>query len=342
MAAFAAGADDEDTRARAESIAAEYAVRHPLYLPAMPDGVQATGIDITPDSANFRYADAEDIALDFRPPETFEPDRILAVLLPTEEPEVRIRWERRAATANTAPDTYTIRIAHPKGYPRYEAVTDPQRPAIEPTAVGAVAWTRHTVERVNSAYPGVYNVFLVASNGTATAVGQVFILGAGEWRDDVKARMQSRFSDDAILFAGHLALSRWYNATFELDETDIGAYTLEVLSSADWVADTEDGVPVAEVVVTLGDGSQLVYPLIIGIDTAQTQNPSRAASPTQPNRAQIAWRWKIEDNGVDIEAHVYRATYMLRSAISPPTSIMIRYLLDEGVLRVRGLALVRD
>jgi hypothetical protein len=281
----------------------------------------------------------EGLTFTLHAPEWLEPTELLGTVPPGRGIVVRLLWEvdpRLRPLPEAA--AFSVELNQHQGYGRIRQQDTRTRLDLRERPYGTAFWSEHVFPKGTHVVPGLFDlvVYSEADPTERRALGQLFVRGPADDIPHVGRQMRDLLPDAALLFAGHLALTRWYHYEMRVPDMPFEPTTLAVVSSVDWFENRRDGARVAEAAVVYDSGNRATFPILLGRDTALTWLEFHKSGAVAHEAAPIAWTWPIQRESVEFDAAVYIARFPLPPDLGKPVRIAIRYLDDEGILRVRG------
>ncbi len=297
---------------------------------AFSNGMRAAGLVVAP-ARDAPKTDIPRIEGDF--PAWLKRDELLGEI-PNGNITIKLRWESSAQLASEA-SHYALRLANHQGYATLNQRNDRSAVALAEGAPNA-AWSEHTFAPMTLYAPGLYNALL--SNTTlpreSIPLGQLLWYGQPVPTDSARDRVREAYPEGAAVFAGSAVIARWFRFELPVAKPSFVARTLAIVSSVDWLENVGNETPVAEITLLKAGAKVDGKSLLLGRDTASTWYSFHARGNLKHSQAPVAWSWRERQESVDFEASAYMVRFELEAGSATPDTVTIRYLADEGVLRI--------
>lgn len=300
---------------------------------AFGNGMRAAGFVVAP-VRDAPPADGPRIEGDF--PAWLNRDELLAEI-PNGNIAIKLRWESSTQLASGAPH-FALRLANHQGYATLNQRNDRSAVSLAEGAQNA-AWSEHTFTAMTLYPPGLYNALLSSTTLPRESIplGQLMWYGQPVPTDNARDRVRGAYPQGNAAFAGSAVIARWFRFELPVAHPSFVPRTLAIVSSVDWLEHIGDQTPVAEIALLQGGAKGASKSLLLGRDTASTWYSFHARGNVQHSQAPVAWSWRERQESVDFEANAYVARYDLGGANATPDAITIRYLADEGLLRIHAV-----
>ncbi|MCC6152895.1 MAG: hypothetical protein IT367_04015 [Candidatus Hydrogenedentes bacterium] len=302
----------------------------PFTVRAFNNGMRAGGIVVTP-TWIAPATDAPRIEGDL--PAWLKRDELLGEI-PNGNVTIKLHWESNAQLASDAPH-YALRLANHQGYATLNQRNDRSTLTLA-EGVPNAAWSEHTYAPMTMYAPGLYNALL--SNTTlpreSIPLGQLLWYGQPVQTDNTRDRVREAYQEGLAAFAGSAILARWFRFELPVTPPPFAPRSLVIVSSVDWLEHIGDQTPVAEITLRKSGAKTAGKSLLLGRDTASTWYSFHSRGNVKHSQAPVAWSWRERQESVDFEASAYMARFELESGTATPDSVTVRYLPDEGVLRI--------
>ncbi|MCC6794530.1 MAG: hypothetical protein IT366_05375 [Candidatus Hydrogenedentes bacterium] len=302
----------------------------PFSVRAFGNGMRAAGIIVMPPRTP-APADVPRIEADL--PGWLKRGELLGEI-PNGNVTIKLNWESRTQLTADAP-RYALRLANHQGYATLNQRNDRSAVTLTEGEPGA-AWSEHTFAPMTMYAPGLYNALLSSTTVPRESIplGQLLWYGQPVQTDTARDRVRDAYPEGAAAFTGSAVLSRWFRFELPVAKPSFTPRTLAIVSSVDWLEHVGDQTPVAEITMQQGGAKLGSRPLLLGRDTASTWYSFHARGNVAHRQAPVAWSWRERQESVDFEANAYVARYELEPANAAPDAISIRYVADEGLLRI--------
>ena len=301
-----------------------------ISVRAFGNGMRAAGIVVAP-QRNAPPASGPRVEGDF--PAWLKRDELLGEI-PNGNIAIKLRWEPSTQLASDAPH-FALRLANHQGYATLNQQNDRSAVALAEGAQNA-AWSEHAFTPMTMYPPGLYNALLSSTTLPRESIplGQLMWYGQPVPTDNARDRVREAYPEGNAAFTGSAVIARWFRFELPVAKPSFVPRTLAIVSSVDWLEHIGDQTPVAEITVLQGGAKGASKSLLLGRDTASTWYSFHARGNVQHSQAPVAWSWRERQESVDFEANAYVARYDLGGANATPDAITVRYLADEGLLRI--------
>lgn len=297
---------------------------------AFGNGLRAAGLVVAP---TYTPPQSNGPRIEADLPAWLKRDELLGEI-PNGNITIKLRWESSTRLASDAPH-YALRLANHQGYATLNQRNDRSAVALAEGAQNT-AWSEHTFAPMTMYAPGLYNALLSSTTLPRESIplGQLLWYGQPVFTDSARDRVREAYPEGAAAFAGSAIISRWFRFELPLAEPSFAARTLVIVSSVDWLESVGDQTPVAEITLQKSGAKVQSKSLLLGRDTASTWYSFHSRGNVAHSQAPVAWSWRERQESVDFEANAYVARYDLADANVTPDTVSLRYVSDEGVLRI--------
>jgi hypothetical protein len=260
--------------------------------------------------------------------------------IPNGNVTIKVHWESSTQLASDAPH-YALRLANHQGYATLNQRNDRSALTLAEGAPNA-AWSEHTFAPMTMYAPGLYNALLSSTTLPRESIplGQLLWYGQPTQTDGARDRVREAYPAGDAVFAGSAILARWFRFELPLNPPPFTPRSLVIVSSVDWLENFGNQTPVAEIALQKSGAKTTAKSLLLGRDTASTWYSFHSRGNVKHSQAPVAWSWRERQESVDFEASAYVARFELESGTATPDSITVRYLSDEGVLRIYAVVLL--
>ena len=328
---------------KARRIVEVYTPDKRINVRALDSGPRIVGVTVVCEETGRVPGAEREPAFEWNPPEWQSEEALLGHVNTGGPLKVRLLWRREPAPpGETETVDFAVALNHHRGYYKMNPAKSWTTIRLEDHAFGTVFWTEHAFAGAARVPPGVFDLIVSTTGRNAEVIplGQVFIRGQVHVDPKGAAALAQVFSSGSTVFANQLAMTRWQTYTFPIDATDAHPSQIAIVSSVDWLEGADDGIDVAEVTLVRKSGESETHFITLGRDTASTWYELHKRGDLKHSRAPVAWSWPVTQDTVRFDAAVYRCSLDLADDPSPLTAIQIRYLANEGLLRLHGISLL--
>ena len=328
---------------KARRIVDTYTPGKRVHVRALDNGLRVVGVSVKPGESAGATAKLREPAFEWTPPDWQKKEALLGYVDSGGPLNVRLLWRREPAPP-AGPETvdFTVSLNHHRGYYKMSPARAWTTVRIEDHAFGTVFWTEHAFAGAARIPPGVFDLIVSTTGQEAEVIplGQVFIRGHVHVDPAGAGHMSRLFPSGTNVFTDQLAMTQWQSYTFGVEAADARPRQIAIVSSADWLESAEDGLDVAEVTLVRQSGATEPHVIKLGRDTASTWYELHKRGDLRHSRAPVAWSWPVTQDTVRFDAAVYQCSFPAGDDPSPLSQVRIRYLANEGLLRLHGIALL--
>jgi hypothetical protein len=328
---------------KARRIVEVYTPDKKVHVRALDTGLRVVGVSVTRGDMAATPARRNEPAFEWTPPDWQSKDALLGYVDAGGPLKVRLLWRKEPAPPGDVETVdFAVALNHHRGYYKMSPVAPWTTIRLDDHAYGTVFWTEHAFAGAAKVPPGVFDLIVSTTGQSAEVIplGQVFIRGEVHLDPNGAGQLSQLFPSGRNVFTNQLAMTRWQSYTFQLDSPGAPPRQIAIVSSVDWLEAADDGMDVAEVTLVRKSGKAESHFIKLGRDTASTWYELHKRGDLKHSRAPVAWSWPVTQDTVRFDAAVYTCSFALEDDPSPPREVRIRYLANEGLLRLHGISLL--